>query len=181
MTQITYRSGRIVLYDRDSVGRINKVSTKQNSGASSVTVIDNVTYQPISNLIKSLTYGNGLAETDAHTQDYEQSQCTVTNGATTVMGLTFGRTDNLNITSIGDTVTSANNQSLGYSAANRLNSASGIYGSQSWTYDGVGNRTSETFGGVTDTYSYPSTSNLLQGVTRSPLWRFGCPPASAQP
>lgn len=41
------------------------------------------------------------------------------------------------------------------------------YGSQSWTYDGVGNRTSETIGGVTDTYAYPSTSNLLQGVTRS--------------
>ncbi|MEZ5901194.1 MAG: hypothetical protein R3D51_17070 [Hyphomicrobiaceae bacterium] len=56
-----------------------------------------------------------------------------------------------------------------------------IRDSKAFFYDGVGNRTSETFGGVTDTYSYPSTSNLLQGVTRSPLWRFGCPPASAQP
>jgi RHS repeat-associated protein len=83
------------------------------------------------------------------------------------MGLTFGRTDNLNLTSIGDTVTPANNQSFGYSAANRLNSASGPYGSQSWTYDGVGNRTGETIGGVTDTYTYPATSNRLQGVTRS--------------
>ena len=38
---------------------------------------------------------------------------------------------------------------------------------QSWTYDGVGNRTGETIGGVTDTYTYPATSNRLQGVTRS--------------
>ncbi|MEZ5901328.1 MAG: hypothetical protein R3D51_17755 [Hyphomicrobiaceae bacterium] len=64
------------------------------------------------------------------------------NGATTVMGLTFGRTDNLSITSIGDTVHLRQQPVLGCSAANRLNSASGIYGSQSWTYDGVGNRTS---------------------------------------
>ncbi len=165
--KVNYPSGRIVTYYRDSAGRINKVTTKQNSAAVSITLLNNIAYQPISNLIKSLTYSNGLTETNVHTLDYEQSQCTVSNGGTPVMGLTFGRTDNLNLTSIGDTVTPANSQSFGYSAANRLNSASGPYGSQSWTYDGVGNRTGETIGGVTDTYTYPATSNRLQGVTRS--------------
>ncbi len=83
------------------------------------------------------------------------------------MGLTFGRTDNLNLTSIGDTVTPANNQSFGYSAANRLNSArggAGRTGRSRWTYDGVGNRTGETTGGVTDTI-HPSRDidTWLQG------------------
>lgn len=103
-----------------------------------------------------------MTETDVHTLDYEQSQCTVNNGATTVVGETWGRSDLLNITAQGDTVTTANNQSFGYSAANRLNSASGPYGSKSWTYDGVGNRASETNAGVLDTYNYPTTSNKLQ-------------------
>ncbi len=55
----------------------------------------------------------------------------------------------------------------------------GPYGSKSWTYDGVGNRTLffalrmpiriraiETNAGVLDTYNYPTTSNRLQSVTR---------------
>lgn len=166
-SKVNYPSGRIVTYYRDSAGRINKVTTKQNATAVSVTLLNNIVYQPISNLIKSLTYANGLTESNVHTLDYEQSQCTVSNGATTVAGQTWGRTDLLNITSQGDTVTPANNQSFGYSAANRLNSASGPYGSKAWTYDGVGNRTSETNAGVLETYSYPATSNKLQSVLRT--------------
>jgi hypothetical protein len=73
--------------------------------------------------------------------DYEQSQCTVANGATPVSGFSVVRGDALNITGLTDTVAGANSQTLGYSAANRLNSASGAYGSKTWIFDGVGNRT----------------------------------------
>jgi YD repeat-containing protein len=54
-------------------------------------------------------------------------------------------------------------------AANRLNSASGIWGSLAWTYDGVGNRASEalTSGSTTTwTYAHPSTNNKLSTVTQ---------------
>ena len=67
-------------------------------------------------------------------------------------------------------MTAANSQTFGYSAANRLNAASGVYGSKSWTYDGVGNRTGETTvsGGTTiDTYTLSATSNRLTQVTRA--------------
>ena len=95
----------------------------------------------------SLTYGNALTETAAHTLDYEQSQCTVANGATPVSGFGITRGDALNITGITDTVTGGNSQTLAYSAANRLNSAGGapdrfrsrcervrgkLYGSKTW-------------------------------------------------
>ena len=43
----------------------------------------------------------------------------------------------------------------------RLQNADGPWGEKTFFYDGAGNRTSETIGGVTDTYSYPSTSNKL--------------------
>ncbi|MFO0992438.1 MAG: RHS repeat-associated core domain-containing protein [Hyphomicrobiales bacterium] len=36
-----------------------------------------------------------------------------------------------------------------------------------WTYDGVGNRLSETLAGTPDTYVYPPTSNRLDNTTRS--------------
>ena len=93
VTQITYPSGRIVSYTRDTTGRITGVTTKLNAGASAVNVATSITYQPISNLIKSLTYGNALTETSAHTLDYEQSQCTVANGATPVSGFSITRGD----------------------------------------------------------------------------------------
>jgi YD repeat-containing protein len=50
---------------------------------------------------------------------------------------------------------------------NRLQNADGPWGSKTFYYDGSGNRSGETTGGVTDTYTYPATSNRLQGVTRS--------------
>jgi YD repeat-containing protein len=84
----------------------------------------------------------------------------------------LARADALNLTGITDNVTAANSQSFGYSAANRLNAASGPYGAYSWNYDLVGNRTIEGLtppGGslTTDTYTYPTTSNRIQTVTRN--------------
>jgi hypothetical protein len=95
-------------------------------------------------------------------------------------------TDNLNITGITDNparglpsgrVTTANNQTLAYSAANRLNSASGSYGAYTWTYDGVGTlarasgttaplKTPRPWGGALTprVYTYPATSNKISGL-----------------
>jgi YD repeat-containing protein len=54
-----------------------------------------------------------------------------------------------------------------YSSANRLTSASGPWGTLSWTYDGVGNRLTETLGATVDTTNYPATSNKPTNITRS--------------
>ncbi len=64
------------------------------------------------------------------------------------------RTDLLNLTSITDA----------YTPANRLQPATGPWGSLAWTYDGVGNRLTEV-AGATRTYAYPTTSNKLTSVT----------------
>ena len=40
-----------------------------------------------------------------------------------------------------------------------------------WTYDGVGNRLSETDNGVVSSYSYPATSNLLASVVNAQATR----------
>ena len=72
---------------------------------------------------------------------------------------------------VWDNVTTANNATFGYSPANRLTSGNGPWGTRSWAYDGVGNRTQEVAtppGGsaTTDVYAYPGTSNRLATVTR---------------
>jgi RHS repeat-associated protein len=170
ITQITYPSGRIVNYVRDSQGRVTSVTTKLNAGASPVTVASAIAYQPLSGLVNALSYGNGLSELNTFTLDYELSVLGVYDGATGVINRTHTRSDNLNLTGITDAVTAGNSQSFAMSNANRLQSASGSWGDKSLSYDGVGNRTQEstTLSGstVTDTYAYPGSSNRLTTVTR---------------
>jgi RHS repeat-associated protein len=77
--------------------------------------------------------------------------------------------DGFNLTGITDNLTSARTESYGYTAANRLNSAGGIWASLAWSYDGVGNRSSEalTSGSTTTwTYAYPGGNNKLSTVTQ---------------
>jgi RHS repeat-associated protein len=79
----------------------------------------------------------------------------------------YNRADLTNITGIVDGLAAANNESLGYTDAARLSSASGAYGTRSWTYDSNGNRTSETANGVVDTYYYVTNSNRLSNIARN--------------
>jgi hypothetical protein len=78
--------------------------------------------------------------------------------------------DSINITGITDSLTSARSEAYTYTASNRLQEGDGIWGTLVWTFDGVGNRASEalTSGStITNTYNYPSTSNLLSSLTQS--------------
>jgi RHS repeat-associated protein len=84
---------------------------------------------------------------------------------TIIQDLSSGYDYSGNVTSITDNNQSARSQMLGYDDFNRLNSASGAYGSLSFTYDGVGNRATSVAGGTTETYSYGTSSNRLTGAT----------------
>ncbi len=164
VSTITYPSGRIVTYVRDAQGRVTSVTTKQNTTSAVVTLASGIAWQPFSGLVSSMSYGNGLTETDTYSLDYEINRLLVQNGAASVQDNVCTRTDKLNITGITDAVTPANNQTFAYSPANRLSSAAGNYGTFGWTYDGVGNRTGQTLGGVTAPYAYPTTSNRLSTI-----------------
>ncbi len=169
--KINYPSGRIVTYNRDATGRINQVTTKQNATAASVTLANTIVRQPLSNLVKSFTYGNGTNDFHTFTLDYAIDVLGVYDGATTLVNRAHTRSDNLNLTNVFDNVTTANNMSLWHTPANRLQNGDGPWGTRVWYYDGVGNRTQEIatpIGGsaTTDVYGYPATSNRLTQVTR---------------
>jgi RHS repeat-associated protein len=80
------------------------------------------------------------------------------------------RTDGQNITGIVDNVTAANSATFAAGNAGRLQNADGPWGSKTFYFDGVGNRSTEisTVGGVstTDNYGYPANNNRLVQITR---------------
>jgi hypothetical protein len=61
ITQITYPSGRIVQYLRDTKGRVNLVQTKASSSVTTWTMLaDSFTYEPFA-AVKAMRFGNGLS------------------------------------------------------------------------------------------------------------------------
>jgi YD repeat-containing protein len=76
----------------------------------------------------------------------------------------YGYDDNRNLTSITGTNTPWYSQTFAYDELNRLISATGRYGSISYTYDDVGNRLTRNTNGVNETFSYFSGTNRLQTI-----------------
>jgi RHS repeat-associated protein len=171
VTQITYPSGRQVQYTRDTLARITLVQSRKIATDPWANIATGIVYQPMSRLVQSLFAGNGLSNWNTYTADYELDLSGVYDGATKLIERTHSRTDKLNITNIWDNVVTSNNQSFAANPANRLQNADGPWGSKTYFYDGVGNRTFEnaTVGGVTtsDNLQYPATSNRVQSVVRA--------------
>jgi RHS repeat-associated protein len=163
LTEI-YPSNRIVIYARDALGRISGITTKANAGAPVKTVVSGVGYKPFGPLA-GLTYGNGLVLTMTYDQDYQLTGMVAAAGTTTVQNLTNGFDAAGNITSITDHFKPTRTQTLTYEDLNRVATASGMYGAQSYSYDGVGNRLTRVAGGATDTYAYAPSANQITTIT----------------
>jgi YD repeat-containing protein len=171
VTQITYPSGRVVTYVRAADGRISGVTTKQNATAAVVNLASSIVYQPLSGVVQSMVYSNGLNDFNSFTPDGEIDVLGTYNGAASVINRSHTRTDNQNLTNIFDNVTTANTSSYWMEPAGKLQNADGPWGSKTFYYDGVGNRVTELstpVGGAatTDTYGYPVGSNRLVQITR---------------
>ncbi len=166
VASMTYDSGRIVTYTRDGEGRITSLKTKKDSGSSEVTVASSATYLPFGPM-KGLTHGNGQVMTAVFDSDYRLTDLDTTDGTTDAQDLAYTYDAASNITGITDAITSARTQTFAYDDLNRLTDADGLYGDIDYVYDTVGNRTSrvvDTGSTVTETYTYPSTSNRLTSV-----------------
>ncbi|MFZ0745598.1 MAG: DUF6531 domain-containing protein, partial [Terracidiphilus sp.] len=164
IASITYPSGAVVSYTRDSMGRITTVSAKP-SGGSSTPVASSVSYEPFGPY-SGFRYGSAGQETRGFDQDYRLTNVTdlgtVRRGLVRVFeNLSYAYYPTNNVQTITDAVTSSNSQSFSYDNLQRLSSAAGGYGSLAYTYDHDGNRLSETHGSTTTNYGYGSGSDLL--------------------
>ncbi len=170
LIQTTYPSGRIVNHQLDVLGRSQGVTTLAQAGASAEVLANGISYLPFGPMT-SLDYGNGLDLVISNDLDYRVTGISVTDSAgqnPDILGLAYTQNAVDNITAISDSVNANESQSFVYDLLNRLENASGDYGNQSFSYDGVGNRLSLTrvVSGETSTevYSYDANSNRLLSV-----------------
>lgn len=151
---VTYPDGMQVTYVRDAAERITSVTATRNGVTQ--TLASGISYEPFGPL-SGLTYGSGLTETRTYDQDYRLTSISVPG----IEQWTVTDDANNDITGITDTLNSANSQTFGYDALNRLTSAQGFYGTLGYNYDFDGNRTALSTNGTTTAYSYDAASNRL--------------------
>lgn len=149
---MTYPSGRIVTYSRDSVGRISGATT--TLGATTQTLASAIAYAPFGPLT-SLTYGNGITLSRSYDTQYRLSSLV----AGTTLSRNYQFYGNDDIASINDAASGL--QTLNYDPDRRLDASLSPAASLSWSYDGNGNRLTSTAGSSTTTYAIDTASNRL--------------------
>jgi len=106
ITQITYPSGRIVQYLRDTKGRVNLVQTKATSSVTTWTnLADSFTYEPFA-AVKAMRFGNGLVAANDWGNDSRLAsrRLYATAAGTNLSWLGYGYDSNDNITAITDLI-----------------------------------------------------------------------------
>ncbi len=164
LTEIIYPSGRYVDYTYDSSGYLTTVTTKPSSGGSVTTLASSITHKPFGP-ITGLTYGNSEALTRSFDNNYWPTAINSVYSGTYVQELSLGEDYAGNITSITDTLDSTRNESFGVDDLNRLHTASGKYGSRTYTYDNNSNRATIYDGTTTWTTTKVSSKNLPDHIT----------------
>lgn len=150
-------SGRTVTYTHDTSGRIDQITSVGNNG--SETLADTIARLPFGP-VSSLTLGNGIQRTRTYDQDYRVES--LTDGSVFAKGLAYSAVNN--ITAITDNVDSTLSQLFTYDDLDRLDFATGNYGEDTYSYDGIGNRLSFTRDTQTESYQYGSNTHRLQSV-----------------
>jgi len=159
VASITYPSGRAISYDRNSLGKISEVTA---SGIAAP-LASGLTYRPFGGP-QGLTNGFG-GTVNNHAGECD---CVTVSNPGEPRERSYGYDTNRNLTSITGTTTPWYSQSFGYDELNRLSSATGRYGSITYTYDDVGNRLTRDTNGVKETYTYFMGTNRLQQITGGP-------------
>ncbi|WP_368457153.1 RHS repeat-associated core domain-containing protein [Microbulbifer sp. TYP-18] len=164
VASITYPSGRIVSYSRDTLGRISAITSQDNAQATAQTLVSNIQYQPYGG-ISSMDYGNGI--TQSYSYDLDGRLETVTASGIGNVRSDFYTYDLANnITGIADSLDTNKDRAFVYDNLNRLTGEGYIAGQNDYQYDAVGNRTQKDAtdtGGTpsTTTYSHEPTSNRI--------------------
>ncbi len=168
--EIVYPSGRIVTLTRDADGLLDSIATRDAALDPPVTLADQIEWLPLGG-VKALTYGNGLEWQRSFDTDYRLTQQVLSDGLTPILSKSYAYADYLNLTDIVDDLDPALDETYSYTANNRLETADGPWGEDTFDYDGVGNITSHVndLGGViTDNQaSYSPTANHMASIAQN--------------
>lgn len=166
LISMTYPSGRIISYGYDALGRTNYVGLKNSATSIEQQIVSWVGYFPFGP-VRGISFGNGLNMWSNRSTEYRLDGLFLdqASGGPSLVERYHYIGDGWNLTVLNnDTIAPAETQRFSYDDTGRLLTATGPYGSLSYTYDIVGNRLSEvrTISGAitTQSYAYPATSRL---------------------
>lgn len=156
---LTYPSGRILTYTRDTMGRISGVTTSKD-GINQV-IVSQVSYHPFGG-IKS--YVDGAGEIITRNIDLDGRIKSYTMGNTTQV---VGYDAASRISFLSDANNPANTANYGYDDLDRLTQYTGAASNQSFGYDATGNRINQVIGANSYQSVINPGSNKLTQVTGS--------------
>jgi RHS repeat-associated protein len=165
LASLTYPSGMLVTYGRDTVDRVNFVSYK--IGATTTTLVSNATYYPFGPL-NVLTFGNGRTLTKTYDQNYAIDK--ITSSGTGGLTLDFGVDVMGDITSASQTIAPPTpDRTYLYDPLYRLKTVQtgAVPPSplEAYTYDKTGDRLSAALnGGTAMSYTYTAGTHRLASV-----------------
>jgi RHS repeat-associated protein len=154
LTALVTPSGQAVTYGYNSNHQITSIAVN------GTTVLSGVTYEPFGG-VNGWAWGNASTTTRTFNTDGIISQIVT---ASVTLGYSY---DNANrVTAISDSSDSALSWTYGYDLLDRLTSAATTAITDGWTYDGNGNRLTQT-GTTPITFSVNSANNQLSATTGS--------------
>ncbi len=142
---VAYPDGEVVTYAYDAGGQVSAMT-----GSTGGTYVAGITYDAAGQVLQ-LTYGNGAVRTHTYQPTtLRLASLVTTKDGTTLQSFSYSYDNVGNITTLTDTRTPANTQTFTYDPLDRLESATGPYGSHSYSYNPIGNILTKA--GVTYTY-----------------------------
>ncbi len=144
---LTYPSGAVLSYGYDAAGQVNSVQLNRNGTLTTLAgAIAHAPFGPVT----ALSYGNGKTLTQTLDSAYRLQ----TQQVQSALNLGYPQYDgNGNLTQRSDSFATPATGNFGYDALDRLDTASGAFGSRSYGYDKNGNRTQLNNGAIT-AYDY---------------------------
>jgi YD repeat-containing protein len=152
---MTYPYGLVLTYAYDSYGRVSGITS--NLAGASATLATSFLYQPANLQRYAWRFGNGLPRLVTLDTDGRIAQMS----SSGVHNVTLGYNNADLINSLTDGVYSAMTSGFGYDAADRINSVTRSSDAQSFNWDSVGNRTSQSRQGTAYTFTPDTQSNRL--------------------
>lgn len=151
---ITYPSGMTIDYAPNALGQATVVGNHAKQ----------IEYFP-NGKVKQFKFGNGLQQTFTLNSNLAIEKATLSSGITKLIDFNHQYDENMNFTSIHDTINQENTLSMTYDNVDRLKTSNGKFGSLSFSYSNVGNITKKIKNGNVSNYLYGVNDNLLKSVT----------------
>jgi YD repeat-containing protein len=163
LERITYPSGLIVTYARDPLGQVAQVSVQPGSAAPVKVIASSVAWMPFGPA-QGLTLGNGVQVANSFDFDYRLTGTQASLGSAPLQSLSLTYDPASNVETIADAVTPGLSQSFQYNLGGHVTRGTGVYGTDNYTYDAMGNRLTRSLVKTTaasTTYAYTAANTRL--------------------